>query len=35
MIFVTGPLFSGKEAAICKCLGWSRTDFEKNGVRDV
>ncbi len=35
MIFVTGPLFSGKETAICKCLGWSREDFEKNGVRDV
>lgn len=35
MIFVTGPLFSGKEAAICKCLSWSRADFEKNGVRDV
>lgn len=35
MIFVTGPLFAGKEETICKCLGWSREDFKKHGIRDV
>lgn len=35
MIFVTGPLFAGKEETICRCLVWSREDFLQNGVRDV
>lgn len=35
MIFVTGPLFAGKEKAICKCLGWTQVDFQQSGVRDV
>lgn len=35
MIFVTGPLFAGKEETICKRLGWSTEDFQKHGVRDV
>lgn len=35
MIFVTGPLFAGKEETICKGLGWSREDFQKHGIRDV
>lgn len=35
MIFVTGPLFAGKEETVCKCLGWSREDFQKHGIRDV
>ncbi len=35
MIFVTGPLFAGKEETICKRLGWSREDFQKHGIRDV
>lgn len=36
MIFVTGPLFAGKEETICKSLGWRPADFLQNGgVRDV
>ena len=35
MIFVTGPLFSGKQEYICNALGWSEQDFAENGVRDV
>ncbi len=35
MIFVTGPLFSGKQEYICRALGISSADFEKNCVRDV
>lgn len=36
MLFVTGPLFAGKEEAICSLLGWSHTDFlQNNTVRDV
>lgn len=35
MIFVTGPLFAGKEETICNRLGWSREQFLKEGVRDV
>lgn len=35
MIFVTGPLFSGKEEYICRALGWSHADFEEKAKRDV
>ena len=35
MIFVTGPLYSGKETLICQLLGWSREDFMNRAVRDV
>ena len=35
MIFVTGPLFAGKQEYICRALGWSEEDFAVRGVRDV
>lgn len=35
MIFVTGPLFSGKQEFISGVLGWSEADFSKKAVRDV
>lgn len=36
MIFVTGPLYAGKEETICGLLGWSHADFLQNdAVRDV
>ena len=35
MIFVTGPLFAGKEEYICGALGWSPEEFRKQAVRDV
>ena len=35
MIFVTGPLFAGKEAYICGRLGWTHGEFKERGVRDV
>lgn len=36
MIFVTGPLYAGKEETICRLLGWSHEDFLQNRcVRDV
>ena len=35
MIFVTGPLFAGKQEFICRTLGWSEEDFAANAVRDV
>ena len=35
MIFVTGPLFSGKQEAICRMLGWNVENFAENAVRDV
>ena len=35
MIFVTGPLFAGKQEYICKSLGWTEAEFQANGVRDV
>ena len=35
MIFVTGPLFAGKQEYIMKALGWDEAAFEKNAVRDV
>lgn len=36
MIFVTGPLYAGKEETICRSLGWSHEDFLQNDcIRDV
>ena len=35
MIFVIGPLFSGKQEYIMQALGWSETDFREKAVRDV
>ena len=35
MIFVTGPLFAGKQEYICRALGWSEEDFSEGGIRDV
>ena len=35
MIFVTGPLFAGKEEAICRHLGWSRAEFAACCLRAV
>ena len=35
MIFVTGPLFAGKQEYIMEALGWDESDFEDFAVRDV
>lgn len=35
MIFVTGPLFAGKEETVCRLLGWSKQDFSERALRDV
>lgn len=35
MIFVTGPLYAGKERYIRQALRWSGEDFRSNAVRDV
>ena len=35
MIFVTGPLFAGKQSYICEALGWSEDEFREKAVRDV
>lgn len=35
MIFVTGPLFAGKQRFICDMLGWSEEEFCRKAVRDV
>ena len=35
MIFVTGPLFAGKQTYIMEALGWDETAFKTRGVRDV
>jgi len=35
MIFVTGPLFAGKQTYICRALGWTEADFREKAVRDV
>ena len=35
MIFVTGPLFAGKQEYIMEALGWDESDFEAFAVRDV
>ena len=35
MIFVTGPLFAGKQEYIMQVLGWDEEEFETSAVRDV
>ena len=35
MIFVTGPLFAGKQEYIMQALGWDEAGFDANAVRDV
>ena len=35
MIFVTGPLFAGKQEYIMQVLGWDEEKFETSAVRDV
>ncbi len=35
MIFVTGPLFAGKQEYIMETLGWDEEEFEAFAVRDV
>lgn len=35
MIFVTGPLFAGKQEYIMEALGWEEGEFEACAVRDV
>ena len=35
MIFVTGPLYAGKEEYIRQALGWGDEEFSANAVRDV
>ena len=35
MIFVTGPLFSGKQEFICGVFGWTEEEFSIHAVRDV
>ena len=35
MIFVTGPLFSGKRTYIRAALGWSEEELQRNAVWDV
>ena len=35
MIFVTGPMYSGKEKCICEMLGITHEEFMSRGIRDV
>ena len=35
MIFVTGPLYAGKESYIRRALGWDEAEFRARAVRDV
>ena len=35
MIFVTGPLFAGKRAYVCRALGLSREELARRAVWDV
>lgn len=35
MIFITGPLYSGKKEYACRLLGCSREELEKHAVWDV
>lgn len=35
MIFVTGPLYAGKQEYIMRALGWTEEDFAAKAVRDV
>ena len=32
MIFVTGPMFSGKKEYLCSLFGWSDSDFRAKAV---
>lgn len=32
MIFVTGPMFSGKKEYICKLFGWTDREFDQHGI---
>ena len=32
MIFITGPMFSGKKEYICRALGWTDLDFAAQAV---
>ena len=35
MIFVTGPMFSGKKAALLSLLHWTEQDFAQRAVQQV
>ena len=35
MIFITGPLYAGKESYIRQALGWKEEEFAARAVRDV
>lgn len=35
MLFVTGPLYAGKQDYVMNALGWDEAAFAENGVRDV
>ncbi len=35
MIFVTGPMFSGKRTCICSLLGWTESDLEQRCAAEV
>lgn len=35
MIFITGPLYSGKKAYVCQLLGCAPEELEKHAVWDV
>lgn len=35
MIFVTGPLFAGKQEYIQEAMGWTEEEFRRRAVRDV
>ena len=35
MIFITGPLYAGKEEYIRQAFGWGAEDFAANAVRDI
>ena len=35
MIFVTGPMYSGKRTCICSLLGWNEQDLEKRAAVEV
>ena len=35
MIFITGPLFSGKKEYIMKALSWTEEEFNENAVQEA
>ena len=35
MIFITGPMFSGKKEYICSVLGWTDEEFEERSVHNA